>query len=199
MAGYSVAKDLKQLEDIYFEEIKHCFVKDRPVIVVMSGLPGTGKSYFSEQLAATEELFVISSDRIRKRLVKYPKYTSNEHYRVFASCHGLIERLIKKNISVVFDATNLNKFAIQPLKRLSTSLNCRMVIALCVAPEPLVQSRLKDRVNGKDDYGSDADWDIYKMLKTKQTAITEPYYEIDSSLDNSSVIRAIQKFIMDEQ
>ena len=65
-----------------------------PLLVILSGLPGTGKSHFARELTNRVPFLVIESDRLRKVLVRHPQYTAGEHARVFAACHHLIEEYL---------------------------------------------------------------------------------------------------------
>ena len=69
-----------------------------PVLVAVSGLPGTGKSYFCSQLADRLPFIVLESDSLRKVLFSVPAYTSEESSHLFRAIHLLIERLLKKGI-----------------------------------------------------------------------------------------------------
>ena len=50
----------------------------RPVMVVVSGLPGSGKSYFSRRVASRVPLLVLESDALRRVLFPEPSYTASE-------------------------------------------------------------------------------------------------------------------------
>ena len=78
-----------------------------PAFVVVSGLPGTGKSHFCRKLAERIDLVILESDSMRKQLFPSPTYGKEESTQLFRACHGLVEELLRKGISVALDATNL--------------------------------------------------------------------------------------------
>lgn len=53
------------------------------MIVVVFGLPGSGKSYFAKRLAEHLKATYISSDEVRKALFPRPEYTSEEKMLVY--------------------------------------------------------------------------------------------------------------------
>src|SRR3990172_5910223 len=77
----------------------------RPVLVVVSGLPGTGKSYFCQRLAERLPFLILETDALRRRLFSRPSYRPGESQRLFAAVHGLLEELLEQGISVLLDAT----------------------------------------------------------------------------------------------
>ena len=163
--------DLQLLRLKYADALDELSEKHASSLIVMSGLPGTGKSHLAHQLAALLDYIVIASDSVRKALVRNPKYNSNEHYRVFRACHTYVNELLERRFGVIFDATNLNSHAINPLRRIANQTKSDFSIIRCVAPEQVVEARLIKRTEGQDDFESDADWRIYKMLKPNQKEI----------------------------
>ena len=79
----------------------------QPVLVMVSGLPGSGKSYFSRLLAREVPLAVLESDYLRQVLFPRPTYSADESARLFSAIHGLVQRLLQMGIPVLLDATNL--------------------------------------------------------------------------------------------
>ena len=49
------------------------------------------------------------------------------------------------------------------------------------------------RTEGQDDFESDADWRIYKMLKPNQKEIESCDYIVDSSTDTSWLINELKE------
>ena len=79
----------------------------RPVLMIISGLPGTGKSHFSRQLTERVPLATLETDALRKALFSVPTYSASESSRLFRLIHALIEELLDRGVPVLLDATNL--------------------------------------------------------------------------------------------
>ena len=65
----------------------------RPTIIVVSGLPGTGKSYFCRRLAERLPFLILESDTLRKQLFQAPTYSAEESAYLFRAIYQLIEDL----------------------------------------------------------------------------------------------------------
>jgi predicted kinase len=163
-----------------------------PALVVVSGLPGTGKSHFSRKLAERLPCVIVESDALRRRLVLSPDYSPGESQRLFAACHLLIEELIKAGITTILDATNLVEHHREHLYRIADRLRARLIIVQLEAPQELVQERLQGRFNrvGSDD-NSEADWTVYQQMRGKAQAIRRDYFVVDTSGDISPAVDKI--------
>jgi len=79
----------------------------KPSFVIVSGLPGSGKSFFCHRLAENLPSLILSNAALRRLLFPYPRYNESENKRLFPACHALIEEFLTKGIPTIFDATNL--------------------------------------------------------------------------------------------
>jgi len=158
-------------------------------LIVLSGLPGTGKSHFANELSQRIPVLIVGSDRMRKALVAKPKYNPGEHTRVFSDCHQLIEDLLQEGYRVVFDATNLTDGFRHTLFDIAEKTETPLSIIWFTAPIDLVRRRLDARAAGLSiDSYSDADWQIHCRLRPGEEPINHPHLMVDSSQDISPVV-----------
>jgi aminoglycoside phosphotransferase family enzyme/predicted kinase len=143
--------------------------ESRPCLVVVAGLPGTGKSTLGRALAEHAGFSLIRSDVVRKQLAGLPirqpapEQKRAEIYgrawddRTYAACLEQAEQALFAGRRVIVDAT----FREEDRRR--TFLDCAVrwgvpgLILLCEAAPATVRQRLEDR---RDD-ASDADWPVY--------------------------------------
>jgi predicted kinase len=159
--------------------------EDRPAFLVVSGLPGTGKSYLCRRLAERLGYPVLESDALRKKLCRKPVYSAEESARVFRAIHELIEELICKGIPLILDATNLAERHRRVLYGIAERTGARLVLVRVVAPPEVVKSRLEARAAGE---ASDADWEVYRKLEPTAEKIRRPHFTVDTSLDITPVL-----------
>lgn len=165
-----------------------------PVLIMMSGLPGSGKSYLSERLAQELPAIVIESDRVRKVLFPQSTYSAQESAIVHRTCQELIRRLLRKGVRVIFDATNLVEFQREFLYSLAERSGAHLLIVRTVAPEPIIKERLEQR-KAKGNSISDADWQIYRRMSQREQKIHRPHLCIDTSQDIEEAIRKIVRTV----
>jgi predicted kinase len=163
-----------------------------PVFIVVSGLPGTGKSYLSRQLAERLSYPILESDALRKQLFRAPTYSAIESGILFRAIHRLIEELLDKGISIILDATNLTEKYRERLYNIADKHKARLIIARTEAPPQVVRERLRNRAektrNGEK---SDADWQVYLKLSATAEKIRRRHFKVDTTKDIKPAVERI--------
>jgi predicted kinase len=165
-----------------------------PALIVVSGLPGTGKSYFSRRLAERLPFLILESDALRKTLFYPPDYSPQESGRLFRACHLLIQRLLGRGIPVIFDATNLSERHRERLYSIADCLDARLILVRVEAPAGVAQERLRARAAGAAPAtNSDADWGVYRRMQPSLDEIRRNHYAVDTSRDITPVLDKIAR------
>jgi len=164
----------------------------KPALIVVSGLPGTGKTYFCRQLTQRLPSVILESDVLRKTLFPSPDYSSPESSRLFQAIHLLIERLLKRGTPLVLDATNLSERYREHLYSIAYRLDVRLILVRVEAPPEVVRERLKARQEGVNRVNkSDADWAVYQKMKSSVQKIRRNHFAVDTSRDITPVMDKI--------
>ena len=173
---------------------------DKPVLIVLTGLPGTGKTHFAGELQKRLPLSVLESDRLRKILAAHPKYTPGESARLFAACHLIIEEYLGQGRQVLFDATNLTEHFRQPLYLIAQRTSAPLVLLRFTASREIVRQRLAERAAGLDTEGhSDAGWLIYSRMYPHEEAILRQHLTVGSSKDISAALDEVVRLAGERQ
>lgn len=167
-----------------------------PALIVVSGLPGTGKSHFCRKLAERMDIVILESDSLRRRLFATPSYSKEESTQLFRACHSLVEELLRKGVSVALDATNLEEHNREQLYHIADQSGARLVVVRMEAPVEVVQQRLERRSRREDQSDhSEADWNVHSKMKSTVDKIGRNHFAVDSSKDIAPVIDKIVRLV----
>lgn len=161
------------------------------MIVVVCGLPGTGKTTIAKKLAPVINAIVLSTDKIRKELIPNPTYQKEERALIFDVMILLAKYLHSADKNCILDATFNKEYSRNQVKNDLKVSEDQFFVVECICPEKIILSRLENR---KDDY-SDADIFVYRQMKKIYEPITSKHITIDTSLDSDYNVKLIYKFI----
>ena len=154
-----------------------------PLLLVIMGLPATGKTTLARTVAARLGLVHVSSDVTRKRLARIPGtthrpvafgrglYTAAMTRRTYAALRLRAARYLRQNRSVVLDATFGRPSERQALDVLARKTRARLLVVKCQADEHLIMERLAERGTGRIVTMSDARGALWPALRS---AFVEP-------------------------
>lgn len=183
----------------YVAQVEKCLANAdettaNPVLVMLTGLPGTGKSHLARRLAEVLPFVIVESDLVRKTLFPECEYSGEESQWVHRTCHVVIEKLLRKGVRVIYDATNLHERHREQVYRLADETKAKLLVVKVVSPEAVASARLQGRHEGgtdKEDV-SDADWRVYRRMARDVDPIARNFAVVDTSKD---LDRAITKLL----
>jgi predicted kinase len=132
------------------------------LLLVLSGLPASGKSTLAAGLAARHPFCVVATDPIRKALFPHRTYTGEESAATHRVVHDVLRDLLERGIWCVFDGTNLQRSHRETALALGEAAGARAVgLQLAVSLE-LVRARLRGLTAERA--GSEAGMEVYDLL-----------------------------------
>lgn len=156
----------------------------KPVLVVICGLMGTGKSTLARALAERVGLEVIRSDVVRKELVGIEE--ENHRYETFgggiysekffdATYDALFRRaeaLLGAGKGVVIDASFKRRGYRERAKEIAAQHGAPFLLIESSCSDQVVKRRLETRTREKRDV-SDGRWSLFKSQKADFEVISE--------------------------
>lgn len=161
------------------------------MIVLICGLPGTGKTFLSNKLSQYINSTVLSTDKIRKELIQKPTYTPWERALIYDVLFLLAKYLHSSGINCILDGTFNMEKSRREIKDLLNLSNEQFFIIECICPEDLIITRLLLR---KDDY-SDATVSIYLKMKKIYEPVKQKHMSINTSRPIDKNIDRILRYI----
>ena len=146
------------------------------MIIVVFGLPGSGKSYFAARLAKTIGAVYINSDRLRRELFDKRRYTKAEKAKVYEAMIQKMEEASDRNNNVVLDATFHKK---QTRDLISEHGKHEVSFIEICAEEAVIKQRLE-----KDRPFSEADFKVYQLIKKEWEPMEEQHLILNSTDEN---------------
>jgi len=80
-------------------------VTSKPHIIIMVGIPGSGKTFFADQFASTFNAPTVSTDKIRNNIFEKPNYGRSEESIVNKTALYLLDEILKSGRTIVFDGS----------------------------------------------------------------------------------------------
>ncbi|MCB0219693.1 MAG: AAA family ATPase [Chrysiogenetes bacterium] len=171
----------------------------RAGLVLIGGLPGTGKSTLAHAAAEAFGFELIRSDLVRKELAGLAPetpgtdalYSAEMSERTYKGCARRAGKILARGGRVIVDANFREEARRIPFVQLARECAARMLFAECRTPEQAIRRRLEKR--GPD--ASDADWAVYRKLRDEweppaaQTARVA--HSIDTGDSPEAALRAL--------
>ena len=149
------------------------------MVVIIFGLPGSGKSFFASHLATHLSAHYINSDVVRKEMGSLGKYTKENKLHVYQKMAEHTKELLSAGQAVVLDATFYRNELRTIFINLADTFNTPVFLIKVEAAEETVRERLS---HPRAD--SEADYTIYQSVKKEFEEVQQPHLTLVSTNEN---------------
>jgi predicted kinase len=173
--------------------------KRPPLVILLAGLPGTGKSTLARKIAKRYGLEHISTDSVRKRIFRdirrdsFSKgsYSSRQRMVVYDTVNYVLYTLLKHGVGCVLDGTFYQERLRAKVKRISARFNAKFLLVIVTCPESLIRKRFEEREKRKRRTLSDADSKIFEKFKELFEPTSLPHIEVNMVTDHNKILERI--------
>lgn len=148
-------------------------------LILVGGLPGTGKTYFAMRLSDTLGATYISSDLTRRQMDAQDRYAFEDKLNVYEEMVQRTAEELRQGRAVIVDATFYCGQMREIFFTLAKLMHLKLSFIEIVADEKIVRNRLHRAKATRE-----ADLSVHNLVKTQYERPDSDHLVIESKDDN---------------
>ena len=149
------------------------------MVIIVLGLPGSGKSFFASRLAEKLNAVYVNTDEQRFKLFEHRTYSDSEKLAVYDHMLNLMKQAIAENKIIVLDGTFYKVSLREKFEEAAERGGESITYIEVTAPEDLIKERLR-----KPRSTSEADYEVYLKVKSSAEPLDKEHLILVSSDSN---------------
>jgi len=168
----------------------------KPQLIILSGLPGSGKSAIAERLAERLRLPVFSVDPIESAIIRAGIQRSFETgVAAYLVAEALANEQLKLGVSVIVDAVNAEEEGKDVWRGLAEKHGIELIILqMIVSDRALYKQRIESRVRGLHGF-SEVTWAEVEAREKVYTSWKEPTLQLDSAQNVETLVEEAVRYL----
>ncbi len=175
----------------------HKQVLTRPVLIVMYGFPGSGKTFFSRQFASEISAANINGDLLRNEFFVEPTYDKDENDTVDHLSLFMATQFLETGVSVVYDASSSKRSERKILRDIALRAKAEFLVVWLQIDTESAFTRVnkRDRRRVDDRYNRELDRTSFEgvIAKMQNPLAVEGYVVISGKHNYTTHKNAVMK------
>ena len=140
------------------------------MLILITGLPGSGKTTIARAYAARYEVVHLNSDLLRREVGFMGHYSPEDKERVYNTLLERTRKTLLEGRDVVVDSTFFKESIREPFQRVAAECGARLYWVEVRAPERVIRERLQ---MPRPD--SEADFGVYEKIRDAYEPLHKPH------------------------
>jgi len=200
----STAQRYFQLSKYYAMLVSVQLQQNNPLLIIVSGLSGTGKSTLTLKLSVDYRAMILNTDVIRKHKAGIPLherhfdepdtglYDPKHSHNTYTTVLDLAKTHLEQKKNVIIDATFQKKSYRDAARKIAEETKSIPIFIFCMAPEDQIKTWLHQRLQQKT--ASDGRWEIYQRQKKKYEQYTTDESKFIVDLSKNTMDQRMEQF-----
>ncbi|MFN8454427.1 MAG: ATP-binding protein [Anaerolineae bacterium] len=170
------------------------------MLILMTGLPGAGKSMLARTLAPILKADILDRDEIRNRIFPAPDIDYSDQQNELASqvTYQVAEYILQRNPDriLILDGRPFSKRSqIEVVQILAQRVKQTLKIIYCWAPDEVVRQRLEQDLAETGNVAADRTMEKYLRIKATFEDILVDHLAVDTSQPISIVVHQVLDYL----
>lgn len=172
-------------------------VPAKPLLIMLYGFPGAGKSYFARQLCEHLQAAHVQSERLRGELFENPRYDNQENIIINQLSEYMLGEFLNAGVSVVYDMNAMRASQRHMLRNLARQTHAHpLLVWFQIDPDSAyTRASKRDRRRVDDRYAQPISRESFKEVigHMQNPANTEDYVVVSGKHPFATQLSAIMK------
>lgn len=174
---------------------------NQPLLIMLYGFPGSGKTYFARQLSEHVQAAHVEGDRIRSELFAKPRYDKQENDVVAQLMNYMAGEFLNAGISVVYDANAMRLSQRHALRELARKAHAIPVLIWFQmdAESAFLRNTKRDHRKADDKYAAAYEQKAFEAIANhmQNPAVAEDYVVVSGKHTFNAQFNAVVRRLRD--
>jgi predicted kinase len=141
-------------------------VPSKPLLVLLYGFPGAGKTFFARQLCEQLVATHVHADRMRSELFQEPNFGKDETHIVNSLMQYMTGEFLSAGVSVVYDTNSMRVAQRRALRNMAARAGAETILVWIQidAESAFARASSRDRRKADDKYARELDQPAFETL-----------------------------------